>query len=1116
MQFSQQQQQQQRDEEEQTKAVEAVVVHDKDKDKGEPGEESDDESYLIEVERIAKELETFTVRRATSVRGRPDRNAVVQRSTAAQAVAAATEHLRRRRQNASEESEDSAGHQPQQQLPQLHWQPNGSSQPQPRSQHSAPTEAAVRAGPQPLPAVTTAERDVLYANDKLRPFPGLFPSKGPGAAADAVAHHRPPPLSITPMPLAKAENVAETGDGPRPSAQAELPRTVEEPASTKGRSPALFSSLRRKASNAAARVASPRIGTDAEGDSSGGNSSPPSHSRPMSPTRRFFDGGVSFLSRRPSKRDVSPAKPRSASGPAAAAAAATATAATAMAASTTARSASVKREPALGRTDSSNSLTAHRSEAAAAAAERAKANLPLAPPLAADESMDTGLAAPASAAAASEATSSLAPSTAAMLHRYSHILTSPIDAAASLTPIVPGLRPEDMAKPPRAFIHAAPVLQVVTSSTVKDRFLFLFSDVLVIAKPIAPPMPHRQQKQQQQQQDAAQTGLPTIDWTFSVKNILDLHQVKMSIPSDHRPAQKTIPLMSRFVAEFKQDPDTALANLLGRTSLPNSPSTVAQLLHQTPELDKANLSAYLFGGDSLAASPGRVEAIKAFVGLEKLAGVSIESALRSLLLELRFPASLEAFEVLLTTFATLWTQANQGLIKPAFTAALATDLVFAIMTLNDALHLDPADDAADGHTHTGWGVADASQHRARPKATAPGLFGEAMPALTKTAFVSAFRQHDAAQVLSDRTLQRIYTSVRADSLSQALASDEPGPRYAIRVVGSGLPTKLIYGVVSDPIRVSIPRPDAELVVRLYGQDLSFDPPILTFDGKTTSTFTVVSKSLGPKHIVFVKAGRTARYYSGTVGDAEPGTTTALPRSLSLTVERAFMQHCIMLTLPSKRKYMVSVENDEQKRTWAWALKRALHDCAKAKVRPQLPLEASNAAAQATLYKAADAVALHVLRETLIEPDAAAAYPSSSGPGQLQRSASAAVAATGSSRMLPASLARAPSDSRALARPQQQLLQQQQQQHLQPQLHPQSDKSNLDRNRSISRHYYAAGGAGSGERELLPPMPASSSSSGASLAGPSTRQPLAGDRLILTVQQNSLLALVVANSHSHFQ
>ncbi|MCO5584041.1 hypothetical protein L7F22_037963 [Adiantum nelumboides] len=133
----------------------------------------------------------------------------------------------------------------------------------------------------------------------------------------------------------------------------------------------------------------------------------------------------------------------------------------------------------------------------------------------------------------------LEPSTAAKLQRYSQMLTNPISPAdypsssplrsENVIPDLPmgaaeGTRPWNLFRvssdPPRRLIKAGPIYQVVSDTMVKDRFLVLFDDLLVIAKPIAPPLPSSKK--------AADSSPPNpvladLEWTFSAKSMVELH-----------------------------------------------------------------------------------------------------------------------------------------------------------------------------------------------------------------------------------------------------------------------------------------------------------------------------------------------------------------------------------------------------------------------------------------------------------------------------------------------------------------------------------------------------------------------------------------------------------------
>lgn len=643
------------------------------------------------------------------------------------------------------------------------------------------------------------------------------------------------------------------------------------------------------------------------------------------------------------------------------------------------------------------------------------------------------------------AAKSLAPNTAAMMHRYSRMLST-----AGPTQSVPGATVEDMQDPPRKLLATDPVFQVISATTIKDRYLFLFSDILVVAKPVAAPGAEAGQTMGQMKLAAV---LPTLSWKFSVKNILELHRLKVSVTTNTRTASAKTraqnPVLWGFVSHFSKDPDAAVRALVAKTGLEPSPASIAQLLYQTPELDRHDLTQYL-------GHPSRREILKAYVSQHRHVGVSIESALRSLLLDLRFPTDLDAFEALLVHFAQSWTQHNASMIKPSFTAQIASDLVFAIMALNDALHTGSQAGAS----------SVTSPNFPRPvTVVTPGLFSAPCRELSKSDFVSVFRQHDPDEVLSDRTLSRIYLSIRSEPLVQAL--DRYEPRFTIRVKGGKLPTRLTYAQPAEPVTLVIPAPDPDLAIRLYAQDTTFEPPVLTFGSSNEASFTMWTKSLGPKQIVFVRAGRNARFYGGTevdVTDAPMNTAaedSPLPRSFNVTVERAFMKHSFTLTSVSSssasedmKRFMFSFEDADKVERWTRVIKEQAERCIKQK--------ASQVGGEVGTTRATETASLQVLREALIAADVAA-----SGLNRAMTVSDTRPSATGGGGAVRAGhsglgLGLAPSGLRAPA-----------------------SAAALDRTTSTSRHYYAASGVGRHERELLIPPSTTSTSTSTTTSSTST-------------------------------
>ena len=73
-------------------------------------------------------------------------------------------------------------------------------------------------------------------------------------------------------------------------------------------------------------------------------------------------------------------------------------------------------------------------------------------------------------------------------------------------------RPSLLDNPPRQLVAQTPTLQVINSNTVKERFLFLFNDLLILAKPL-------------QQNQITPNSLPApSSGRYLVKNIIELRK----------------------------------------------------------------------------------------------------------------------------------------------------------------------------------------------------------------------------------------------------------------------------------------------------------------------------------------------------------------------------------------------------------------------------------------------------------------------------------------------------------------------------------------------------------------------------------------------------------------
>ncbi|KAH8078041.1 hypothetical protein BXZ70DRAFT_688395 [Cristinia sonorae] len=473
--------------------------------------------------------------------------------------------------------------------------------------------------------------------------------------------------------------------------------------------------------------------------------------------------------------------------------------------------------------------------------------------------------------------------------------------------------------PPRRLVLSSPVLQVANANTVKDRFLFLFSDILVIAKPVS------------QDQDLSNEKQAPLERKFIVKSVVSLKGLKISADREDSYSKTSAtassmrhPVIRGFVHQFVKDPDQAIATLFDKSNCRDDPVALGQLMFRTTDLDRSRLGEYLSRRTSKVV-------LKAFLDGFGFAGLRIDKALRVFLLAICLPKQTSAFEYLMDAFASRWHEANSGIV--AFGRDVATKLVRSIIQLNEVLH------GAIAQT--------------------PGVTGYPKRNVTSADFISAFKRIDNRYLVSDELLEKIYTSIRRERLSQArnpsLQNNIP---ESIITIKRPLPPRLTYRVQSEPVVLRIPHPDPQFTIQLFGQDLVFDPPTLTFTKSAEASFRVTGTSLGPKSIIMWRSGPNALAYTG------------LPQSSPVVVERSFMRNTFQLAfvnhLGDKRKYMFSVDDPLIRHQWTVSIKRQIDIAATTVVSTLKSVEASGQSAKT--HRASEAMAFRVLQETLISSE----------------------------------------------------------------------------------------------------------------------------------------------------
>jgi serine/arginine repetitive matrix protein 2 len=414
--------------------------------------------------------------------------------------------------------------------------------------------------------------------------------------------------------------------------------------------------------------------------------------------------------------------------------------------------------------------------------------------------------------------------------------------------------------PPRKLIMSSSVTQVIDSNTIRERFLFLFNDILVVAKPL-------------------EATNKAMDRSFIVKNIIDLNTVQvitnrdegLSSPSRH-------PIVQQFVRDFGINADSAVANLLQRSGLDEDQDALGKLLFNTFELDRTRLGGYL-------SKKSHKGALKSYLDCFGFSGVRIDYALRTFILSIRLPteAPEHAQEHLLNTFASKWFDVNARAVS--FDRDVAMKLVRILVQLDSQIHKAP-----QGHPN-GYDFRPLDFH---------------------AEWEAIVRAVDPRGLIPDELIDKIYYSLREDPLRWA--DDAQYGRVSSIVFKRPPPNHLAHRVQSDPITLRIPHPDPHLRIQLHSQDgLIFDPPELNFARSTEVAFRVTGSSLGPKAIIFSLVGAHAAFYLGI-----PFSKTVV---IERHFMRNTFQVAFNDRLDRKRRYMFSAEDALVCHQWALSLRQ---------------------------------------------------------------------------------------------------------------------------------------------------------------------------------------------------
>ncbi|CAG8634605.1 8770_t:CDS:1 [Paraglomus brasilianum] len=434
---------------------------------------------------------------------------------------------------------------------------------------------------------------------------------------------------------------------------------------------------------------------------------------------------------------------------------------------------------------------------------------------------------------------------------------------------------------PRKFLLQSLVLQVVNSSSTKNRYLFLFNDLLVIAEPINVE-PHT---------------IPTLDNLFQIKYIVEMSKITLIVSLDKEEDMKNKPrrepsVLQEFAKKFAIDPIYAIDYMIGTRRIINDPVHIAKLLLRSSELSKRQLGIYL-------ADQNHKKVLLAYLDRLNFEGIYIDEALRIFLMSIVLPQTQTDINYLITAFAKRWHHANANVAK--FNDETAIKLTFATLELNNKLHKCET-----------VGKSSATLPDAAHADTSDS-------SVTIEDFINRFRREsDQFCLVPDNMLEKVYRSIRDEKLETAWDDTmEDTPQIPVTFQPTRLPSRLTLKEPSDFITVSIPSPDPHFYIRLHGQDLRFEPSVLDFSRQNTKRFRITGTTLGSKSMMLIKSGAHAPHY------------TNLPTTKTVLVERAFLRWTFEIAFTDtnglRRKYVFSVDSQERKRQWVESIRGAINE-----------------------------------------------------------------------------------------------------------------------------------------------------------------------------------------------
>ena len=393
------------------------------------------------------------------------------------------------------------------------------------------------------------------------------------------------------------------------------------------------------------------------------------------------------------------------------------------------------------------------------------------------------------------------------------------------------------------------IFQVITPTSVKDRHVVLFNDVLIVTK----------------------STTELLNGFHQIKHIIPLSTV--SFQAYPRPCvfdSPDHPVISAAIAQFAIDPWIAMEKLTAKNLIPKNPSAIAHLLHSLP-LAPDSLGKYISG-------EGGEDILIGYLNLFPFKGMRLDMAMRLFFGSVRFPGAAQLIDDMVDNVVAVWWQHNKN-HSPLFLVGVgdveeARKVAFGVLGLNADLWSEVGSESpmvtenelVEGFESVGQVYSDTEMQRFPPDG------------------------HSLAGV-SEGMLRTIYRSIRSEKLemANALSTLRPSAPIEIHFESFKAPYVIFLGS-SSTLTLKILEHDRDLVVELYSNDVEFQPSVISFGNSTTMTVEMIGKQAG-RSLIFarIRSGLQPYHFESAL------VHRSSPTCFSVNVELGYMKNAIGIT-----------------------------------------------------------------------------------------------------------------------------------------------------------------------------------------------------------------------------